>query len=200
MYNPPAAVAPESYNRAENGSVTRVAYGAGMSDWCRNCHTNMHDDVYPTALKHTTSGALGATLIDNYNRYVKTGDVAGFEATSYWSLVPFEIGSNSYPLLKQIVTNTPTKGPNSADGIAAVMCLTCHRAHASGWDSATRWNAKTEYIVYNGKYSEEGSAYQPYGQGRTEMEALGAYYDTPAANFAPMQKTLCNKCHINDGG
>jgi hypothetical protein len=198
IHNPPAAVAPEIYNRAENATVTRVAYGAGMSDWCRNCHTNMHDDVYPTPLKHATSGPLGATLINNYNSYVKTGDVSGFEATSYWSLVPFEIGSSSYPLLKQIVTNTPAKGPNSADGIATVMCLTCHRAHASGWDSATRWNTKTEYIVYNGRYSEEGSVYQPYGQGRSEIEAQRAYYDTPVSNFAPLQKTLCNKCHVGD--
>jgi len=198
IYTIPAAVAPETYNRAEDASVTRVAYGSGMSDWCRNCHTNIHDDVYPAKLKHPAGAALGSTLVYNYNRYVKTGDVSGIEATAYSSLVPFEIGSNYYALLKGIVTNTPTKGPNSSDGNPAVMCLTCHRAHASSWDSATRWNTKTDFIVYNGKYSQEGAIYQPYGQGRTELEASKGYYNTPATQFATMQKSLCNKCHVND--
>ena len=198
VYGPPAAVAPETYNRSEALSVTRVAYGTGMSDWCRNCHTNMHNDVYPTPLKHLSGSALGSTLISNYNRYVRTGNLSGVEAAAYESLVPFEIGSDNYTLLKGIVTSTPTKGPNSADGNAAVMCLTCHRAHASGWDSATRWNTKTEFIVYNGMYSQATEMYQPYGQGRSEIEAVRAYYDTPASKFALQQKSLCNKCHIGD--
>jgi hypothetical protein len=196
-YNPPAAVAPETYNRSEDVSVTRVAYGTGMTEWCKNCHTNIHNDAYPTSLKHPSGTSL-VVFIANYNSYVKTGDLSGIEATSYLSLVPFEVGTNNYTVLKGTVTNTPTKGPNVADGNPAVMCLTCHRAHASGWDSATRWNTKTDNIVYNGKYSQQGEIYQPYGQGRSEQEALGAYYATPATKFALTQKSLCNKCHIGD--
>ena len=75
------------------------------------------------------------------------------------------------------------------------MCLTCHRAHASGWDGATRWNTRTELITANSAYSQEGQAYQPYGQGRTEAEALRAYYDFPSGRFAVNQESLCNKCH-----
>jgi hypothetical protein len=75
------------------------------------------------------------------------------------------------------------------------MCLTCHRAHASGWDGALRWNGRTDLIVAAGFYSQEGQMYQPYGQGRTEAEALRAYYDIPAGAFAPDQEQLCGKCH-----
>ena len=198
MYGPPTAVAPLVSNRSEDTTVTRVGYGAGMSDWCRNCHTNMHNDIFPGPLKHPAGTALNSTIIDNYNRYLKTGDVSGLEATAYFSLVPFEVGTNNYAVLKGIVTNTPTKGPNAADGTPQVMCLSCHRAHASGWDEATRWNTVTDFMVYNGQYSQEGQVYQPYGQGRSEMEAQRAYYNTPESKFAPMQKTLCNKCHVND--
>jgi hypothetical protein len=60
----------------------------------------------------------------------------------------------------------------------------------------TRWNTKTDFMVYNGAYSQEGQQYQPYGQGRTETEALRAYYNMPAAKFALNQDTLCNKCHV----
>jgi len=59
-----------------------------------------------------------------------------------------------------------------------------------------RWNAETNYIVYNGFYAQEGQPEQPYGQGRSEAEAVRAYYDRPATKFAPSQDSLCNKCHI----
>jgi hypothetical protein len=75
------------------------------------------------------------------------------------------------------------------------MCLTCHRAHASGWDEAARWNANTDYIVYNGFFSQDSQQYQPYGQGRTEAEAQQAYYAMQASRFAVNQDTLCHKCH-----
>jgi hypothetical protein len=74
-----------------------------------------------------------------------------------------------------------------------VTCLTCHRAHASGWDNATRWNTKTDFIVFGGYYAP--AANPEYAQGRTEAEAMRAYYDRPASIFASNQDTLCNKCH-----
>lgn len=196
---PPAAVAPADYNRSESTTATRVAYGQGMSEWCRNCHPNIHRDGSGGGLVHPagTEAPLGGVMVDYYNRYIKTGDLSGVEATSWLSLVPFEAGTNNYALLRNIVTATPTKGPSTADGTPRVMCLTCHRAHASGWDGATRWNTKTPYVTYSGKYSQEGEAYQPYGQGRSEMEALRAYYDRPASLFSPEQAALCTKCHTS---
>jgi len=195
--NPPAAVAPDLYNRSENVSPTRVGYGSGMSEWCRNCHPNIHTDIAPTPLIHPSGsgGTLGATIAAYYNQYVMTGDLSGMEATSYLSLVPFEVGTTNYPLLKSIVTAFPTKGPSTTDGSPAVMCLSCHRAHASGWDGSMRWNNKSALIVNNGTYSQQGETYQPYGQGRSEEEALRAYYDIPASRFAPQQQLLCTKCH-----
>ncbi|GFO60690.1 cytochrome c [Geomonas silvestris] len=200
-YAPPNAVAPSTYNRSEATSVTRVAYGSGFSDWCRNCHTNIHNGTYsfshPAAgfASGATTGNLDATMINYYDQYIKTGDLSGTAANAYFSLVPFEVGSQNYGILKSIVTTTPTKGPDLADGTPAVMCLSCHRAHASGWDYGMRWNTKTSQITSNGKYSQETLLYQPFGQGRTEAEALQAYYQTPAVKFDPNQQGLCYKCH-----
>ena len=85
--NPPVAVAPPAYNKSEAGSganrllEVRVAYGSGMSEWCQNCHTNIHLDNY-------VSGAMGASGLrhpagqgailkpgqyDIYNKYVSSG-------------------------------------------------------------------------------------------------------------------------------
>jgi hypothetical protein len=206
---PPAAVAPADSNRSESATQTRVAYGRGMSAWCRNCHADIHsqgvsepgDPMSPGGLKHVAGdpdGLLDAALADNYNRYLRTGDLSGSAATAYLSLVPFEVGTDNYATLRQIVTLTPAEGPNTATGRPAVMCLTCHRAHASGWDQATRWNERSAYVVYDGSYAQEGQLYQPYGQGRSAAEALQAYYGIPASTFASAQSSLCNKCHVRD--
>jgi len=197
-YNSPLAVAPDTYNRSESTGQTRVAYGSGMSEWCRNCHTYIHTDATPTILKHPAgsgSGGMPPDMRTYYDRYIKSGDLTGAEESAYLSLVPFEVGTSNAPLLKSIVTSTPTKGPSSLDGTPAVMCLSCHRAHASGWDKALRWNNTVTAIVHEGKYAQEGQPFQPFGQGRSEAEALHAYYDIPASSFATEQTPLCYKCH-----
>ncbi|HTG81345.1 MAG TPA: cytochrome C [Geobacteraceae bacterium] len=193
--DPPAAVASHDYNRSEAVSVTRVAYGSGMSEWCRNCHADIHKGA--DSFTHASPASLGTTYTAYYNSYVKYNDVSGVEGTAYWSLAPFEVGTNNYGILKQIVSTSPTKGPDASDGTPQVMCLSCHRAHASGWDSATRWNNKTDNCVYNGYYAQEGQLYQPYGQGRTEAEALQAYYliSEQRYNSTEPSATFCYKCH-----
>lgn len=197
--NPPAAVAPLTANRSEASTQTRVAYGSGMSEWCRNCHADIHLSATPgpSNLVHASgAGAiLGQHYADNYNAYIKTGDLLGSSSSSYLSLVPFEEGTANYTVLKSHAKtdNSYLVGPDST--YAQVMCLTCHRAHASGWDGIMRWNTQTGYIVFNGFYAQEGLLYQPYGQGRTEQEATRAYYNRPESTFALNQDTLCNKCH-----
>jgi predicted CXXCH cytochrome family protein len=204
LNDPPAAVAPDAYNRREAGAQTRVAYGSGMSEWCQNCHTTMHTIVSsgtstsPQTHPVGSLAKLGSTLSTNYNTYIKTGDLTGTVNTAFLSLVPFEEGTSDYPTLKAHARSDGSylAGPDSVS--SQVMCLTCHRAHASGWDGATRWNPGSDYIVFNGFYSQDGQTYQPYGQGRTELEAQKAYYDMQASRFALNQDTLCHKCHAGD--
>jgi hypothetical protein len=196
MNGPPAAVAPDKPNRSEAVMQTRVAYGTGMSEWCRNCHTFMHTAQYPGAanLIHASGAAAKLGLFDrmnNYNKYVTTGNLTGLSQTAYLSLVPFEEGSADYAVL-QAHAKTDNTWLNGADGNSQVMCLTCHRAHASGWDGAMRWDSTTAYIVYNGYYAQSPQS----SSGRTEAEATKAYYDRPASTFATNQDSLCNKCHI----
>ncbi len=206
-YDPPAAVAPDKPNRSEAVTQTRVAYGAGMSEWCQNCHYNMHTPLYPGSANllhpYGATAKLGIISLstdsiyskaDNYNRYVKTGDLTGLINTSYLSLVPFEEGTTDYTVLKSHANTDGSwlVGPDKTN--AQVTCLSCHRAHASGWDGIMRWNTKSDFIVYNGYYSP--AANPEYAQGRTETEATQAYYGRPESpTFAPNEDSLCNKCH-----
>ena len=194
--NPPAAVAPRIYNRSEALTDTRVAYGKGMSEWCANCHTGGCSGTYGHP---TCSGAkCNKEIFSNYNAYVKSGDINGMGSASYTSLVPFEEGTEDKAVLVQHARTDGSymKGPDSRSN---VMCLTCHRAHASGWDHMARWNMATAFIVHKGAYPGiNNGAPAEYAQGRSVAEAQKAYYDRPSTRFALSQRGLCNKCHVRD--
>lgn len=194
----PAAVAPAQYNHPETDGNTRVAYGSGMSEWCRNCHGSIHGGG---AFGHPAGNEakLDATMVANYNAYVASGNLNGSSASSYTSLVPLEMGTDDYATLKETAVSAGSRGPDQGTGTPNVMCLTCHRAHASGWDSMTRWNTGALFIVQNGRYSgTDGYDTNDSAHGRTSAETARAYYDRRPDSFALYQRSLCNKCHVKD--
>jgi len=114
-------------------------------------------------------------------------------------MVPFEAGTSDYGLLKRMAKSggSAAAGPGTSSN---VMCLSCHRAHASGWDHAMRWNTKSEFLVFNGEYPGVDTSGVParIAGGRTRAETQRAYYERPATRFATYQRSLCNKCHAKD--
>jgi hypothetical protein len=200
--DPPATVTPLSYNRDESFVDTRVAYGSGMSEWCENCHSTSHKNN-SDAGKHPAGNArkFSATVIRAYNSYIASGNLTGNASVSYTSIVPFEMGSADYNLLKKTANNdgSDRTGPDSAKGSSNVMCLSCHRAHASGWDNMTRWNMKSEFLVYKAVYPGTDNGSPPeMAQGRTALEVQKTFYGRPSTLYATYQRSLCNKCHTKD--
>lgn len=203
--DPPVAVSPDIYNRSEHVSETRVAYGRGMSEWCMNCHTSLLVRVGSGSANHVSGSAarLGAEVLSNYNSYVQTGRLDGSQANSYNSLVPFEEGTGDLRLLASHATRTATSSPGPLTGNENVSCITCHRAHASGFDSMLRWNSQGAFLTLAGQYpgtdAETPEARSPeLSTGKTVLEYQAAMYGRPASRFAPHQRSLCNKCHATD--
>lgn len=202
--DPPAAVAPLNYNRSESLSDTRVAYGQGMSEWCANCHLAVHGGTSSQESARHPAGErarLGRMVAATYNAYVKTGDLSGTEGASYSSLVPFEEGTTDYSVLKghAVTDGTVSSG---ADPNSTVSCLTCHRAHASGFAGMTRSHQGSEFITVTDASGMAAYDTNP-SDGRINMgmgviEQTTAYYGRAANRFAPMQRSLCNKCHRMD--
>jgi hypothetical protein len=204
VYDPPHAVSPFDYNRVETGALnnpsvqTRVAYGAGMSEWCANCHGQIHLlAVYQSGtpgLRHPASN--NATLningvMDNYNAYVSTGNMTGTLATSFNSLVPFEEQSTDYAVLLSHASTSagaPLDGPT---GNANVQCLSCHRVHATAFDSMMRYDISDTLIT------DTAGAWAPRN-GMTDQALQAAYYGRTNTDFVPGQRVLCNKCHAQD--
>ena len=218
--NPPVAVAPKTYNQDESTNQVRVAYGTGMSEWCANCHVAIHNNntnsantalIHPagssallTAAANDLQGnASGTTIAALYNVYVKSGDLSGSAATAYTSLVPYEEGTKDLATLASHADNAGTVTAGPGTGNENVMCLSCHRAHASGFNSMARWNNNGEFITIAGAYpgsdaaTPEGQGGQ-YSRGYTTAQYTAAMYKRPAAQFAYAQRSLCNKCHAKD--
>jgi hypothetical protein len=205
----PVAVAPNTYNRSEATTDTRVAYGMGMSEWCANCHGAFHGTASGSPGSELThpSGAgalLTSAVVNNYNHYVSTGNFTGTSTRvgfPYNSLVPFEEGVQN---LTNLSLDAVSTGVGATTTIAStshnVMCLTCHRAHASGFSHMTRWDITQTFLVDGtGAYSI------PSGSGYAAADVQKAYYDrapggtiATGALFPPFQRSLCNKCHAQD--
>ena len=182
----PIAVA-DSSSWIETDS-SHPTYGSGMSEWCANCH--------PAFLNSSTSGAggkhpagkgakLNADLVKNYNSYTRSGDLNGTLSTAYLALVPFEVGASDVVFL----TPSSTSGPGL--GNANVMCLTCHRAHASAFNNIGRWDLETSFI---------SDSHPQFGDGGAiGNDHINSYYGRDmAAEFGETQRQLCNKCHVKD--
>jgi predicted CXXCH cytochrome family protein len=203
---PPVAVAPSTYNRSEFFTQTRVAYSYGMSPFCGTCHPDMHSSA--GIYRHPQDQVMSGTVPGNYNSYVKSGIMTGSPTTSYLSLVPFEEGltyspANIATLKSHAQTNDSNlNGPGSGTVPATtqVMCLSCHRAHATGFAKMMRWNNGSEFIVYNGLYpgTDSTPTVPEFARGRNSTETAASYYNRNVTTFATYQRSLCNKCHAQD--
>ena len=149
---------------AESNSK-HTAYLSGMSAWCGNCHGDFHNNT--SKMVHPSGEALGGTIANTYNLYNGTVDITGGnQAAAYLAAVPFEDAAN---------TTTSTAGPSAT---SQVMCLTCHRAHATSAPNAGRWDFNLTFLADDGVESGSYAIPDPYNN----------------AN----QRSLCNKCHAKD--
>lgn len=147
-----------------------TAYKSGMSEWCANCHADFHNTSYPSNLRHPSGAPLGAAIAAAYATYNGTANpLSGSPATSYAALAPFEDAD-------ALNTTTSTRGPSAS---SKVMCLSCHRAHASSAPDAGRWDFKVARLGDDGQESGSYPLPHPYGDS---------------------QRSLCNKCHVKDAG
>jgi predicted CXXCH cytochrome family protein len=182
---PVATIAPTAWGGGYYGESDdhHVAYGANMSEWCASCHGDYINDSHkhPAANGEYLNGQAAI-----YNQYVATGDLSGIVDNSYLALVPFELQETD-PTVR-LTRSTSLQGPDSTNN---VMCLTCHRAHASAFNNAMRWDAENELLAHS----------IPGAEQLVEMGAVAnsAYYGRDiATEFGEYQRSLCNKCHLQD--
>ncbi len=208
-FKSPDALAPSSYNGVNTtaaGTFDNVAYGQGMSEWCANCHTAMHNDTYTSGTKGLVHPAgngakLTAPIAANYAAYVSSGIMTGTGA-GYSALAPFETGMTdstpaSYATLKafQAAPTAPTTSNN-------VLCLSCHRAHATAFESMTRFYTGNEFMTVadsaNAAMYDTSTTENKINTAYNTTQQTNAYNGRPATVFGPYARDYCNKCHAKD--
>jgi hypothetical protein len=172
-------------NEAEpfgESDASHVAYGSGMSEWCVNCHASYITLNHSQFVHPSGDGVrLLGKMTNDYNAYVRTGDLSGNGATAYLQFVPFEQGETDASLLDP----TSTQGANSK---SRVMCLTCHRAHASAFRAIGRWDFDATLLAVSHPAQSDA--------GVSGNDILYSYYGRNiGAEFGAWQQSFCEKCH-----
>jgi cytochrome c553 len=187
---PPVAVSP-SYSVRNETNTNHASYGYGTAEWCANCHGGLLVSN-PGAGKHPAgTGVYVGNFVDNYNEYVATGDSSGSFATAYDALVPIERGETDVTL--PVMSTGSTAGATAAKD--TVSCLTCHRAHASAFEYATRWDTSTELLVES---HPDGDTTVVGGTIAGNPQQVAYYGRDIASVYNEYQRSLCNKCHVMD--
>jgi hypothetical protein len=182
---------PAPVAKANGYRMTR--YGSGMSEWCANCHGDFLGTGVGAVEMHPAGNdqTLG-DLAANYNGYVRTGEFNAASTNGYDDLVPFETGETDNTTMAAVEAGT---GP-AADAGANVMCLTCHRAHATAFNNAARWPFDATLVVEETFHNTQTPALDP------SLHSVAIYKDGATAdmetNYGLYQRSLCNKCHIQD--
>lgn len=151
---------------SESNSL-HVAYRAGVSNWCGNCHAAYLSDHNSgiSAFEHPVDATLDSEILLQYEIYNGTLDPAGGVATAaFLAAVPFEDAA---------MTTTAMAGPGAG---SRLNCLTCHRAHASSAPASGRWDFNVTTLGEDGVVSGSYPLPNPYGD--------------------PAQTGLCYKCHL----
>jgi hypothetical protein len=209
----PDASAPSTYNRAETSqaSQTFVAYGQGMSEWCANCHTAFLSNGYTSGmagLRHPAGNDanLADFVATNYNAYVTSGIMTNVDVNAaYSTLTPYEIGSNDYTTAatglkaKSALAGAVDRSASTANNVA---CVSCHRVHASGFESMLRFFYLNEFSTIGdnaGVASYDSSTTEnKINFGYSAAMQQQAYNGRPASMLGPYARKACNKCHAKD--
>ena len=208
----PTAVVASTYNRYENVAQTGIAYGQDMSEWCANCHGGMLQGSFTSGmagLRHPAgNGAkLTAEIAANYNAWVKSGIMTNVTPLAAFStLAPFEIGTaGTYATMKTLArTSTSYADQNMPSATTAnnVACVSCHRAHASGFESSLRFSYLNEFMTVadsaNAPIYDSSVTENKVNQGYSTVQQQNAYNGRPATLFGPYARSYCNKCHAKD--
>lgn len=152
------------------------AYKDGYSEWCGNCHGLFHDAA--SNLIHPAGSDLDTWQVQVYNAYQGSENCANFPpgvgtpcgngtfASAYLHTVPIEDAG--------MTTSTVT---GATDGTSKVVCVSCHRAHATSAPNAGRWDFNVTGLAEDGHESSSYPIPNPYNE---------------------FQRSLCNKCHAQD--
>jgi hypothetical protein len=164
---------------AVESDTNKNVYRGGFSSFCAACHGDFHGGEGTTKatqnanvrtngwIKHPTNLKLfGDGLVAKYG-VNNPGSGGGYNATMINSTgtSPNPPGYDwKYPLVVNDantgnVLSTVASATNAAtlNGEERIMCLTCHKAHASQYENMTRWDTNAHSFIQDGAIDFTGN-------------------------------------------
>ncbi|RJQ52028.1 MAG: hypothetical protein C4526_08875 [Nitrospiraceae bacterium] len=175
---------------AGESDTNKNVYRGGFSSFCSACHGGFHGGNGETRTAGNNNTRDGGSWIRHPANIKMNESGSGYGILTYTAVVTNKQGTNpnpagydwKYPLAQSDNTFTVQSSVASADnfstasGESRIMCLTCHKAHATRYDNMTRWDTKTHSFIANGQ---------------TDFEGRVSNGDNPAYG--------CGKCHQKGG-
>lgn len=170
------------------GDGNKNIYRGGFSSFCAACHGEFHGGRGENArtpdgdawVRHPSNLELGRS--SRYGVASYTAQVINTQGTS-----PNPVGYDwKYPLVKAdfdftLRPDLPAAGVSgTVGGEDRLMCLTCHRAHATPYENMTRWETRAHSFIPDGEKDFTGEPSQgdnpAYGCAKChQMGGLTAY-------------------------
>jgi hypothetical protein len=126
-------------------------------------------------------------------------------AAAFSTLAPFEIGTADYAVLKAAAVTSTTKANQTMPAASTsnnVACISCHRAHATGFESSLRFFYLNEFMTVadsaNAAIYDSSTTENKINYGYSQAQQQAAYNLRPATVFGPWARSYCNKCHAKD--
>lgn len=118
---------------SSNHNVYSADATAGISKYCAECHGVFHGTG--------NTGSSSPFTRHPTDRRLGTGGASWTWASFNWAAqtAPYDNTPVAFTNMSGIETNTAYFGTDNGS-IAAVMCLSCHRAHGSANDDILRWS------------------------------------------------------------
>jgi hypothetical protein len=149
---------------------------------------------------------LTSDIATNYNAYVSSGIMTNVTpAAAFSTLAPFEIGTADYAAMKLTARTSTTylnQNMPAASTSNNVACVSCHRAHATGFESSLRFFYLNEFMTVadsaNAAAYDSSTTENKINYGYNVTQQQNAYNFRPATVFGPYARSYCNKCHAKD--
>lgn len=145
---------------ADESDTNKNVYRGGFSSFCSACHGDFHGTL---TTEGGTDNTQTAGVWMKHPTNLEMGPVSGsrkYGLTTYNAVITNVKGTNpnpsgydwKYPLVQPDsnfdVTSSVTGGTlHNSDRI---MCLTCHKAHASKFENSTRWDTNQHSFIADG--------------------------------------------------
>lgn len=150
--------------------TNKNVYRGGFSSFCSACHGNFHGGNNETGTYDNGRSRVGGAWVKHPSN-MRLGESSKYGEGAYTAAITNMQGTNpnpagydwKYPLVKAdydftVKSVEVSAQSRSVSGDDRIMCLTCHKAHATPFRNMTRWEVKAHSFIANGEIDFTGEA------------------------------------------